>query len=106
MEKREIHKFILPLEVFAIIPFDYGILQFTNSVCIAVNFENSVDHCSLFAVVGISQYSIGAWLSQNRGKPLYRIYVDHPLHIEQIYCDFYGVALANLIYPLDVRSTY
>ena len=106
LEKWEIHKFMRPLEVLAVIPFYNGVFQFTDSVSVTEYFEHSILHSSRFSIIRVCQNSILRWLCNHWWKPLYRIYIYHSLHIEKINCDFNGITLAYLIYWLNIWSIY
>ena len=42
LEEAEIHQFILSLEIFAIVPFNHRIFKFTDTICVAVDFQNAI----------------------------------------------------------------
>ena len=53
-EKGQVHELILPLKIFAIVPLDNRIFQFTDPISITVNFEDSIDDSPLFTIIAIS----------------------------------------------------
>ena len=103
-EKAEVHDLVLPLEVLAVIPFHDGVFELANSIGVAIDFEDAVLDCSLFAVVAVGQDRVPGRPCEHRREPLDRININHTLHIEQVERDLDRVALAYLSYRLDVRS--
>jgi len=105
-EEWQIHEFILPLEILAIVPFDHRVFQLADPIGVTIYLEHSVDHCPLLAVVAVCQDCVRRWLRQNRREPLDRIDVYHALHVEQVNGYLDRVTLANLVDWLDVRSVH
>ena len=103
-EKWQIHELILSLEVLAIVPLNYRVLQLTDPIGVAVYFQHPVHHRPLLPIVAVGQHGVGGGLGEDWGEPLDGVNVYHALHVEKIYGDFYGVALANLVDRLNVWS--
>jgi hypothetical protein len=106
LKEWEIHQLMRSLKVFAVIPFNNRVLKFTNSICITEYLENSILYSSWLTIIWICQNIILSRLSYHRRKPLYRININHSLHIEKIYCYFYCVSLAYLINWLNIGPIY
>ena len=102
LEEAEVHELVLPLEVLTVIPFNNWIFKFTHSVGVTEYLEDPIFDGSLLAVVGVGEYIIFGGHRQLRREPLNGIEVDHPLHVEEINGNFYGVSLAYLVDWLDV----
>jgi len=62
MEKRNVHQFILSLEILAIIPLYDGVLKLTNPVSVTIDLQNSVHYSPLLAVVRVGQHVVCARL--------------------------------------------
>ena len=59
-----------PLEVSAIVPLYYGVLQLTDSIGVAEDFEYAVSNLPLLAVVAVGQHSVLTWLAECWREPL------------------------------------
>ena len=103
LEKRDVHQLLGPLEVFAVVPFHHAVLQLTHSVRVAEDLEHPVFDRAHLAVQAVGENIILGRHRQLRREPLDGVDVDHALHVEQVDGDFHRVALADLVYGLDVR---
>lgn len=105
LEEGQILKLILPLEIFTIVPFDDGVFELTNSISVAENLENAIPYCSWLTIIRIVQYVVCCWDWKHWWEPLYRININHTLHVEEVYRHLNRITLAYLIDWLHVGSS-
>ena len=105
-QKRQIQHFILSLKVFAIVPFDYWVFDFADTVCVTIYFKNSILNCTLLTVICIRKDGISSGSCEHGREPLDWVYVYHPLHIKQIQRNFYRITLTYLGNRLNIRPIH
>ena len=102
LKEWQVHQLVWSLEIAAVVPFDHWVFKLADTICVTEYLEDAISDSTLLAIVAVGEHRIWCWDCQGWWKPLNRIYVYHTLHIEQIDGYLYGVALAYLIYGLDI----